>query len=101
MLFAHVEALLVLNLYVIPFLFYFTLISFSKTLRSKLGSFTLSLIFLSIIFLDDIYTGIVLGLLGMWIISVMRDKVSYKYSLFASLFFFVLAELFAYFLIYS
>src|SRR5258706_3280483 len=99
MLFANIDALLVSSIYFLPFLFYFTLISFSKTLRSKLGSFTLSLIFLSIIFLDDIYTGIVLGLLGMWIISVMRDKVSYKYSLFASLFFFVLAGVFSYFII--
>lgn len=95
MLFLNIEALLVSSIYFLPFLFYITLIGFSKTFKSKLGSLTLSLIVLSIIFIPDIYTGIVLGLLGLWIIAVIKDKVTYQYTLGAVIFFYVLSGIFA------
>jgi len=85
------EALLFSSIYFLPFLFYITLISFAKTLKSKLGGFTISLIFISVIFALDKYSGIVLGILGLWIITVIKGKVQYQYTLIGGLFFFLLA----------
>lgn len=85
------EALLFSSIYFLPFLFYITLIAFAKTLKSKLAGLTISLIFISIIFALDTYSGIVLGILGLWIITLIKGKVSYRYTIIASIFFFVLA----------
>ncbi|HYK07929.1 MAG TPA: hypothetical protein VEW42_00345 [Candidatus Eisenbacteria bacterium] len=61
--------------------------------RSFLGSFTITLITADIFLLQSIYYGIALGLLGFWIIAIVKDKISLKISLLFALLFLLLSEL--------
>jgi hypothetical protein len=61
--------------------------------RSFLGSFTITLIIADVFLLQSIYYGIALGLLGFWIIAIVKDKISLKISLSLALLFLLLSEL--------
>ncbi len=62
--------------------------------KSFLGSFTITLIVADIFLIQSIYYGIALGLLGFWIVAVVKDALSPRISLAFSLVWLLLSEVF-------
>ncbi len=110
-LFSSTHMLLVSSLYLLPLFFYlyFLLVfTVSNTIAHEIAPLPFSNIFLfllskkviapflliiaDVVFLNDIFYGITLGILGILIIFIVRSKLPYTYSLLFSIIFLLLAE---------
>ncbi len=82
--------------YFIPALFYFiwiTLLNRFTQIKYSLSLISITMVILDIVFLNDIYSGILLGAVGLWIWSVVLYKLEYSLSILVSLLLILLGTL--------
>lgn len=96
--FTNEDHLLASSLYFLPFAFYISFITLIKVMFTKkpFALFVLLVIFFDIVLLPSLFTGVLFGLLGFWIIIIVKNKLESDVSFIYGFMLLLLAHIFVF-----